>query len=66
VVRAFLLLDGPSADEAERPPLELELVFLGQRGGFVRCGGFADDADEVNILRGAGFSPLRRRLAFGR
>ena len=46
VVRAFLLLDGPRADEAERPPLELIFVVLGERGGLVGRGGFADDADE--------------------
>ena len=45
VVRAFFLLDGARANEAERPPLELIFVVLGERGGFVGRGGFADDAD---------------------
>ena len=46
MVRAFLLLDGSRADEAERPPLELEFVFLSERGGFIRGSWLADDADE--------------------
>jgi len=41
VVRAFLLLDGSRADEAECPPLELVFVFVGERGGFNRRGRFA-------------------------
>ena len=35
VVGPFLLLDGPRADQAQRPPLELIFVLLGQDGGFV-------------------------------
>jgi hypothetical protein len=31
-IRAFLLLDGPRADEAERPPLELVFVPLNNEG----------------------------------
>ena len=50
VVRAFLLLDGPRADEAERPPLELVFVLLGERGGLVGRGRFADDADGRSSL----------------
>jgi hypothetical protein len=46
VVRAFLLLDRARADKAKRPPLELIFVVLGERGGFVGRGGFADDADD--------------------
>ena len=46
VVGAFFLLDGTRTDEAERPPLELIFVVLGERGGFVGRGGFADDADD--------------------
>ena len=58
VVRAFLLLDGARADEAERPPLELVFVVLGERGGFVGRGGFADDADEGDLRGGMGDSPV--------
>jgi len=50
VVRAFFLPDGARADEAERPPLELIFVLLGEGGGFVGRGGFADDADERNFF----------------
>ena len=50
MVRAFLLLDGSCADEAERPPLELLFVFLGERGGFVGRGRLADDADEGDVF----------------
>ena len=46
MVRAFLLLDGARADKAERPPLELKLVFLSERGGFIRGRWLADDADD--------------------
>src|SRR5664280_3510100 len=36
MVSTFLLLHGPGTDESECPPLELVLVFPGQRDGFVR------------------------------
>jgi hypothetical protein len=46
VVRAFFLLDGARADEAECPPLELVFVVLGEFGGVGRRGRLADDADD--------------------
>ena len=46
MIRAFLLLNGPRADEAARPPLELIFVVLGERGGLVGRGRLADDADK--------------------
>jgi hypothetical protein len=66
VVRAFLLLDGARADEAERPPLELIFVVLGERGGFVGRGGVADDANEGNSLfRSSGCESLSLPRFFG-
>ncbi len=46
VVGAFLLFFGPGAHEPQRPSLELELVFFGERGGFVRRRRFADDVHD--------------------
>jgi hypothetical protein len=63
VVRAFLLLDGARADEAQRPPLKLELVFLRERGGFVWCGRLADDADEGSSGERGPLACRVRRLA---
>ena len=42
-VRALLLLGGPRADLAERPPLELVFVLGGQLRGSCVVGGLADD-----------------------
>ena len=51
VIRTFLLLDRPGADQSERPPLELIFVLLGENRGFVRRGRFAngDDFDFVAV-----------------
>ena len=46
LVRPFLLLHGPRPHQPQRPPLELILVLLRQRGRFVGCGGLADDMDD--------------------
>ena len=45
VIGAFLLFDGAGAHQAQRPPLELIFVLVGQDGGFVGGDGLADGDD---------------------
>lgn len=52
LVRALLLLDGTRADQAERPPLELVGVRLGELGGVFDRGGLADDVEVRVRLEG--------------
>jgi len=60
LVRAFLLFDGPRAHQAQRPPLELKLVLLGQDVRLVGRDGFAD-GDDLGLLAAGAAQPVRRR-----
>src|SRR5207247_234539 len=55
VIRAFLLLDRASGNEAERPPLKLIFVLLGQDGGIRRSNRLANslyfDASAVSFAQ---------------
>jgi hypothetical protein len=55
------LLHGARADEAQRPPLELIFVLLGQRGGFVGGDGFADGDDLDLVAEGVAQPVLDER-----
>ena len=65
VVRAFLLLDGPRAHQAQRPPLELNLVLLGRDVRPVGRDGFADGDDLDLVAAGVAQPVLRRKPAKG-
>jgi len=65
VARALRLLDAPRAQRAQRLPLELKLVLLGQDVGFVGCDEFADGDDFDLVSAGLAQPVCRRTTAKG-
>jgi hypothetical protein len=49
VVRTLRQFDGPCANQAQGPPLELDFVLLGQDGHLVECHRFAQ-GDDLDLL----------------